>query len=68
MSKVVALECGCTVELDNLGVYDDCAHVELYVNFCEEHEDVKLTAGSDWLRIEPMVSPFEAEDCGIVTE
>ncbi len=66
MSKVVRLSCGCTIELDNFGLYDDCAHIELYVNFCEEHQDVKLTFGSDWLRLEAWREPLLGE--GIVSE
>jgi len=64
--KVVTLSCGCSLELDNFGLYDDCAHIEFYFNFCEKHQDVKLTFGSDWLRMEASAEPLWGE--GIVSE
>ena len=68
MSKVVTFACGCSLELDNVDLYVEYAHIELYVSFCEEHRDVRLVSGSDWVRFEPTKQPLPDEEYGIFRE
>ena len=68
MSKVIALECGCSLDLDEVELLPGYAHIGLYVNFCEEHEDVKLSVGSDWLRLEPIERALPDAEYGFVRD
>ena len=46
------LECGCVVVFQNMDLDAETAYLEIRVDFCQEHNDISIFAGPDWVRFE----------------